>query len=264
MEVISSGEGRELTLTLRGELDHHAAKEAMRQSKARRDARRAAGEDPAPLILESQRERADLQRLKQRLREDVEQAEKRYAELEAEIEAMRSERHRLSAELQMELFARFRMLNARGEEKDLCELFAQTPQHVPPAGAGECAAPKLLQYAYRNSLHPIAMAEFWWGDSPAGEVRRHGEFYPACTGKCKPILPFMLQGLDVEPTPLLEIRPPEPRVVWEDAGVQHIGVRNDDVAFRAREAALDRFRIAVVDKAVNFSISERRELAELR
>lgn len=194
-----------------------AAKEAMRQSKARRDARRAAGEDPAPLILESQRERADLQRLKQRLREDVEQAEKRYAELEAQIEAMRSERHRLSAELQMELFARFRMLNARGEEKDLCELFAQTPQHVPPAGAGECAAPKLLQYAYQNSLHPIAMAEFWWGDSPAGEVRRHGEFYPACTGKCKPILPFMLQGLDVEPNPLLEIRPPEPRVVWEDA-----------------------------------------------
>ena len=193
-----------------------AAKESMRLSKARRDARRAAGEDPAPLILESQRERADLQRLKQRLREDVEQAEKRYAELEAQIETMRSERHRLSAELQMELFARFRVLNALGEEKDLCELFAQTPQHVPPAGAGECAAPKLLQYAYRNSLRPIAMAEFWWGDSPAGMVRRHGEFYPACTGKCKPILSFMLQGLDVEPNPLLEIRPPEPRVVWED------------------------------------------------
>lgn len=193
-----------------------AAKETMRLSKARRDARRAAGDDPAPLILESQRERADLQRLKQRLREDVEQAEKRYAELEARIEAMRSERHRRSAELQMELFARFRMLNARGEEKDLCELFAPTPQHVPPAGAGECAAPKLLQYAYRNSMHPIAMAEFWWGDSPSGEVRRHGEFYPACTGKCKPILSFMLQGLDVEPNPLLEIRPPEPRVVWED------------------------------------------------
>ena len=194
-----------------------AAKAAMREAKARRDARRAAGEDPAPMILESQRERADLQRLKRRLHEAVEQAEGRYAELEADIEAMRRERHSRSAALQMKLFARFRMLNAHGEVRDLCELFAPTPQHIPPAGAGECAAPKLLQYAYLNALRPVAMAEFWWGASPAGEVRRHGEFYPACIGKCKPILTHMLQGLDVEPNPLLGIRPPEPRVVWEDA-----------------------------------------------
>lgn len=193
------------------------AKAAIREAKARRDALRAAGADPGPLILESQRERADLQRLKRRMHETVEQAEARYNVLQAEIDAIRHKRHSRSAALQMELFARFRVLNARGEERNLCELFAPTAQHTPPAGAGECAAPKLLQYAYTNGLKPLAMAEFWWGGSPAGEVRRHGEFYPACTGKCKPILTHMLQGLDVEPNPLLEIRPPDPRVVWEDA-----------------------------------------------
>ena len=193
------------------------AKAAIREAKARRDALRAAGADPGPLILESQRERADLQRLKRRMHEAVEQAEARYNVLQAEIDAIRHKRHSRSAALQMELFSRFRVLNARGEAKDLCELFATTPQLVPPAGAGECAAPKLLQYAYTNGLKPLAMAEFWWGGSSAGEVRRHGEFYPACTGKCKPILTHMLQGLDVEPNPLLEIRPPDPRVVWEDA-----------------------------------------------
>lgn len=193
------------------------AKAAIREAKARRDALRAAGADPGPLILESQRERADLQRLKRRMHETVEQAEARYNVLQAEIDAIRHKRHSRSAALQMELFARFRVLNARGEERNLCELFAPTAQHTPPAGAGECAAPKLLQYAYTNGLKPLAMAEFWWGGSSAGEVRRHGEFYPACTGKCKPILTHMLQGLDVEPNPLLEIRPPDPRVVWEDA-----------------------------------------------
>lgn len=192
------------------------AKAAIREAKAQRDALRAAGADPGPLILESQRERADLQRLKRRMHEAVEQAEARYNVLQAEIDAIRHKRHSRSAALQMELFARFRVLNARGEERNLCELFAPTAQQTPPAGAGECAAPKLLQYAYTNGLKPLAMAEFWWGGSSAGEVRRHGEFYPACTGKCKPILTHMLQGLDVEPNPLLEIRPPDPRIVWED------------------------------------------------
>lgn len=193
-----------------------AAKAAMREAKAQRDARRSAGENPATMILESQRERADLQRLKRRLREAAEQAEAQYNNLAEGIDAMRRERASRSAALQMELFSHFHMLNARGETKDLCELFAPTAQHIPPAGAGECAAPKLLQYAYLNGLRPVAMAEFWWGDSPTGEVRRHGEFYPACIGKCKPILTHMLEGLDVEPNPLLGIRPPEPRVVWED------------------------------------------------
>ena len=136
--------------------------------------------------------------------------------LNEKILALKEERKERSAALQMQLFAQFRMLNARGEVKDLCELFTPTSQRIPPAGAGECAAPKLLQYAYLNSLTPIAMAEFWQGASPVGEVRHHGSFYPACNGKCKPILMHMLQGLDVEPNPLTEICPPEPEILWED------------------------------------------------
>lgn len=184
--------------------------------KADRAQRRAAGEQEQVLILESQRDNADLQRLKRRHREAIALAEQRVAELRTDIDALREERSRRSAELQMALFREFRMLNARGEVRDLCDLFVSTPQRVPPAGAGECAAPKLLQYAYLHDLRPIAMAEFWQGASPRGEVRHDGEFYPSCNSKCKPILLHMMQGLDVEPNPLTEICPPEPRILWED------------------------------------------------
>lgn len=94
------------------------------------------------------------------------------------------------------------MLNAKGERKDLCELFKSTPQGFPPSGAGECALPKLLQYAYSSDLTPLAMGEFWWGMSPKDEIRHHGHFYPSCKGKCEPILRHMLIGLDIENNPL--------------------------------------------------------------
>ena len=94
------------------------------------------------------------------------------------------------------------MLNARGEIKDLCTIFEQTVHKTPPAGAGECALPKLLQYAYLHQLKPLAMAEFWWGNSPKTEVRHHGYYYPSCKGKCEPILQHMLQGLKVDKNPL--------------------------------------------------------------
>jgi len=90
------------------------------------------------------------------------------------------------------------------KQKIYVVFFAQTIQKFPPAGAGECAAPKLLQYAYKHQLKPIAMAEFWWGDSPKAEIRHHGYYYPACKGKCGPILGHMLQGLEVEENPLLK------------------------------------------------------------
>lgn len=96
------------------------------------------------------------------------------------------------------------MLNARGEEKDLLEIFRDTPQGIPPAGAGECALPKMLQFAYLHRLRPLAMGEFWWGDSPKEEIRIHGHFYPSCRGKCGPILRHMLEGLEVEKNPLQE------------------------------------------------------------
>ena len=102
--------------------------------------------------------------------------------------------------MQQWLFRQFAFLNARGEVKSLPELFAPD---VPPSGAGECCAPRLLQAAYSEGLQPLCMAEFWVGASPAGEVRHDGHFYPACRSKCRPILRHMLVGLNVEPNPLL-------------------------------------------------------------
>ena len=119
------------------------------------------------------------------------------------IETLKEERKQRSIALQQWIFEQFRLRNARGEEQDIYSIFTQTAHRNPPAGTGECAAPKLLQYAYLNNLQPLAMAEFWWGDSPKGEIRRHGHYYPACRHKCEPILNFMLQGLEVEPNPLL-------------------------------------------------------------
>ena len=119
------------------------------------------------------------------------------------IEALKEERKQRSIALQQWIFEQFRLRNARGEEQDIYSIFTQTAHRNPPAGTGECAAPKLLQYAYQNNLQPLAMAEFWWGDSPKGEIRRHGHYYPACRHKCEPILNFMLQGMQVEPNPLL-------------------------------------------------------------
>ena len=193
-----------------------ALKAQLKERKAERDRRRKEGENAESLILESQRDNAELQRLKRAVRDMVAEAQHRYDELHAEVEALKQERQQRSSALQMQLFAEFRILNARGEVRNLCELFAPTPQLVPPAGAGECAAPKLLQYAYLNRLRPVAMAEFWQGASPRGEVRHDGAFYPACNGKCKPILTHMLEGLAVEPNPLTQITPPEPRILWED------------------------------------------------
>ena len=186
------------------------------EGKAVRSRLRAEGQcDEQTLILQSQHEKAEATRQKRAIRQRLDNATEHLAKLHAAIDELKTERQRRSAELQMRLFAKFRMLNVRGEERDLCSIFASTPQLIPPAGAGECAAPKLLQYAFGNGMRPICMAEFWWGKSPKCEVRQHGTFYPACNGKCKPILAHMLQGLDVEPNPLLEIVAPEPKIVWE-------------------------------------------------
>ena len=110
------------------------------------------------------------------------------------IALLKHERKQRSIALQQWLFEQFVMLNVRGERKNLIEIFIEKEQHLPPGGAGECAAPKLLQYAFLNKLQPITMAEFWWGDSPKGEERIHGHFYPACEQKCRPILTYMLSN----------------------------------------------------------------------
>ena len=136
---------------------------------------------------------------------DLQQNDEYFQQEDAEISKMsdgeaKSERSR---NLQMWLFRQFNFLNARGETRNLCDIFDEETCRIPPSGAGECCAPKLLQYAYLNHLHPVCMAEFWLGESPKGEMRYEGEYYPACQAKCKPILRHMLVGLDVEENPLL-------------------------------------------------------------
>ncbi len=141
---------------------------------------------------------------------------------EAEIGAMPAgpERAAASAELQAWLFDQYRVSNARGQTLSIREVFARRGL-VPPGGTGDCAAPKLLQYAYTHQLTPLAMGEFWYGASPVSEVREQGRFYPSCTGKCGPLLSFMLEGLEVEPNPLDRefTTDTEPRVLFEDPDI---------------------------------------------
>ena len=176
----------------------------MKAAKVERDRLRSTVTrvDSEQLIRESQFQKAELKRQKQYWKDHLASLQAEVEVFETEIERLKAERKTRSAALQQWLFKQFRMLNARGEERDLCNLFKDPVQKTPPAGAGECAAPKLLQYAYRNGWQPLAMAEFWWGDSPKNEIRRHGYYYPACKGKCGPILKHMLQGLHVEENPL--------------------------------------------------------------
>ena len=143
-----------------------------------------------------------------------------------EREIMQSADHKeLSQELQLWLFRQYRLLNARGETKDLVEIwqdYHSAPRirekyPLPPGGTGDCCAPKLLQYAYQHDLKPVCMAEFWCGESPKSLIRYHGQFYPACSGKCKPVLAWMLQGLDVDPNPDEQgYQHLVPKIVWED------------------------------------------------
>lgn len=175
-----------------------AHKKLMAESKACRDAaRRSPDADLAAMIRESQWQKAELRRIKKLWSDRIKDAEWAVGIIDSYIQELKDTRSRRSAELQHWLFSQFVMLNANGEKRNLCEIFADTPQGEPPAGAGECAAPKLLQHAFLNHLKPIAMAEFWCGESPHGVIRHDGNFYPACKGKCLPILSFMMQGLDV-------------------------------------------------------------------
>lgn len=185
-----------------------SAKEKLKRSKKERDEKRANGnlspEELDALVRESQFQKAEYKRLEHSWKERLNEVEQKVKAFDTEILQLKQERKTRSAALQLWLFRQFDMLNAKGEHKDLCEIFKDTPQGLPPAGAGECALPKLLQYAYLYGLQPLAMGEFWCGMSPKDEIRHDGYFYPSCKGKCEPILKHMLVGLDVEPNPLAE------------------------------------------------------------
>lgn len=157
----------------------------------------------AQLAKQSVAEKNQLKALTEDWRVKVGEAQKALSLITDEIDDLKNKRKRLSNSLQQQLFEQYHFLNAEGGQNSLLSLFEQTTQGRPPAGAGDCAAPKLLQYAYQHKMKPLAMAEFWWGNSPKSEIRHHGQFYGACQGKCKPILTHMLQGLTVEANPLL-------------------------------------------------------------
>ena len=144
----------------------------------------------------------DLKYLKLQNETLIKTAESQLFERLKPIETLKLERKMLSASLQKRIHEHYQFLNFKGETKNLIDIFKDTDLSQPPAAAGECAAPKLFQYAFKNDLRPIAMAEFYWGISPTAEVRKHGQFYPSCRGRCEPILGHMMQGLDVEPNPI--------------------------------------------------------------
>lgn len=141
------------------------------------------------------------------------------APFESQIEAFKKERRDRSVALQEQLFSNYIFLNSAGKGKSLQEIFKATAFGKPPSAAGDCATPKLLQAAFLAGYRPLAMAEFWWGASPKSEIRKHRQFYPACTGRCKPILAHMLEGMPVDENPFLST-PEEDRalqIVFEDA-----------------------------------------------
>ena len=217
-EYLQSVEQHEQTKKrLQAEVD--AFKAEVDAAKARRDARRKSGEslseeEQAEMIRESQFMKAELRRR----RKAMEQANSTlHIPHSTFLKSLQRKRKQMSDELQRWLFSAYRMLNAKGEERDLIDIFREYTHAMPPAGAGDCCAPKLLQYAYLHHLRPVCMAEFWWGESPASEIRHHLHYYPACRSKCLPILTHMLKGLDVAPNPLAQKRhTAEPRVLYAD------------------------------------------------
>ncbi|WDE13072.1 RluA family pseudouridine synthase [Thalassomonas haliotis] len=155
------------------------------------------------LSRESVRDKNRLKDLKHYWQERVNRIREQLTGLTDEIGQLKDKRKVLSAQLQQKLFQQYRFLNQSGAEKDLADIFKDTAYQTPPAGAGECAAPKLLQYCFKWQMKPVAMAEFWWGQSPKSEIRKHKNFYGACLGKCQPILTHMLDGIEMDENPLL-------------------------------------------------------------
>lgn len=204
---------------------------AMAESKQHRNALRAAGnlttEQEDALIAESQFQKAELKRMKKAHAAVLDSIADKIRQAESGIASLKLQRKRMSESLQQRIFQWFVVSNANGQSKSLAQIFAEHSlasgsstarlSAIPPAGSGECCAPKLLQWAYTSHLKPMCMAEFWWGKSPTGEVRHQGHFYPACLGKCRPILQFMMQGLDVEPNPLAaNDETDNVEIIWED------------------------------------------------
>lgn len=156
------------------------------------------------LVRQSLADKRLLQHVQKNFREQTDGLNARIGDFEQQAAALKKERREKSSALQEELFSRYSFLNKHGKSKGLGAIFRDTAFGKPPAAAGECATPKLLQYAFLKGYAPLAMAEFWWGASPPSEIRKHGHFYPACKGKCEPILKHMLTDIPLDDNPMLE------------------------------------------------------------
>jgi tRNA pseudouridine32 synthase/23S rRNA pseudouridine746 synthase len=202
----------------------HFMKKAKELRKTHRDKAKDELEEQDFLLLteklkqESLKHQYDFKQLRNHWREQIAQTQTALNEYQKKINSLKEERKKRSAALQQKLFDQYQFLNFKGDTIDVGTIFSHTAQKVPPAGAGDCAAPKMLQYAYDNKLKPIAMAEFWWGQSPKSEIRKHGYFYPSCRSKCEPILGHMLQGLMVDDNPIQNptINNEDLKIVFED------------------------------------------------
>lgn len=181
-----------------------AFRKNLESRKLQRDERRRLGEDEEALRRESQFLKAEYRRLRKRHEAALSPLRHSVDEYHSALASLRKKRKEMSDALQTWLFHHFVILNGKGEQKSLYDIFCNTALRIPPSGAGECCAPKLLQYALLQGYEPLSLLEFWWGSPPIGEVRLHGECYPACESKCRPILNFMLQGINVCDDPLQE------------------------------------------------------------
>ena len=192
--------------------------------KAKKDLRDTVRNSPdltaeleAQLANESKKEQLILKNLKKEIQATLEALNAKISLIQDEITALKEKRTNQSIALQQQLFNAYRLVNFNGEASTVLDVFKAFNGDIPPSGTGECALPKLLHFAALNQLKPICFAEFWWGQSPVGEIRKHGHFYPACRAKCEPILGFMLQGLSVAKNPILSIINTSPlRILYED------------------------------------------------
>lgn len=217
------------------------AQQAMVIAKHLRDERRkekaiVSDNEQREMIRESQYMKAELHRTKKRYAALLQAAEAEVEGYNRRIAELKSARKRKSDHLQRWLFSQFIFQNARGERKDLLSIFRNyyllhSPQSVlathfaamgeqitlfPPSGTGECCEPKLLQYAFTHGMRLIEMAMFWWGKAPKTEIRQHKQFYSACNAKCKPLLTWMLKGMNVAANALEVEAKQSIDIVYED------------------------------------------------
>lgn len=194
-------------------------RQSVETAKHLRDERRNAGCDAAEeerMKNESRFMKAELKRLKQRKEKEISIAEEKLQHLCSEISDLKTLRKNKSDALQDKLFRHFEMLDKDGNKKNVCDIFKDLGAGIPPAGTGECCAPKMIQYAFANGYRLVAMAEFWYGKTPAAEIRHHLHYYPSCMGKCKPLLTYMLRGIETDNNPMEHEVEENLKIVYED------------------------------------------------